>query len=67
MGFGASFGGGTTDLFGTSTAQVLKKFTAVLSSLFLIMSVLLSIWTSTLARQKINTPPAQIEVAPDVQ
>jgi hypothetical protein len=31
------------------------------------MSVLLSIWTSTLARQKINTPPAQIEVAPDVQ
>lgn len=61
MGLGASFGGESSDVFGTSTAQVLKKFTAVLASLFLIICVFLSLWTSSLARQKIHAPVATIE------
>lgn len=51
MGLGASFGGDSSDaLFGTSTAQVLKKFTAILATLFLISCVVLSLWTSSLGR-----------------
>lgn len=66
MGFGSSFGGGTSDLFGTSTALVLKKFTAVLATIFLVVCVFLSLWTSSLARQKVATPQSQIEEATDV-
>lgn len=61
MGLGASFGGEASDVFGTSTAQVLKKFTATLSTLFLISCVFLSFWTSSLARKQVVAPPAQIE------
>ena len=47
LGLGASFGGDPGDsVFGTSTAQVLKKFTAVLAAIFAISCVLLSIWTN---------------------
>lgn len=52
-GLGASFGGDTTDsLFGTSTADVLKKFTAWLAVVFLVSCVVLSLWTAALARSK---------------
>lgn len=52
-GLGASFGGDTSDsLFGTSTADVLKRFTGWLSAIFLISCVFLSLWTSALARSK---------------
>lgn len=54
-GLGASFGGeGGDSLFGTSTADVLKKFTAWLAIIFLAACVLLSLWTSSLGRSKIN-------------
>lgn len=52
-GLGASFGGEASDsVFGTSTADVLKKFTAWVSFVFLLSCVLLSLWTQSLARTK---------------
>ncbi len=60
-GLGASFGGEAGDsLFGTSTAEVLKKFTAWLAIIFLCTCVLLSLWTSHLAHSSTN----QAESAP---
>lgn len=55
LGLGASFGGDAGDsLFGTSTASVLKKFTAYLAGIFLITCLILSLWTSSMARSKGN-------------
>ncbi|ADI38511.1 putative uncharacterized protein secG [Waddlia chondrophila 2032/99] len=57
-GLGASFGGDTGDsLFGTSTADVLKRFTGWLSVIFLASCVLLSLWTSAMGR----TPVQEVE------
>jgi preprotein translocase subunit SecG len=54
-GLGASFGGDAGDsLFGTSTADVLKKFTAWLAIVFLIACVLLSLWTTAMGRLNNN-------------
>lgn len=64
LGLGASFGGDTSDsLFGTSTAEVLKKFTAVLSGAFLIGCLALSLWSASLGRraQTQFVPPVEIE------
>ena len=53
LGLGASFGGDSGDsLFGTSTASVLKKFTAYLAGIFLITCLILSLWTSSMGRSK---------------
>ncbi|MCP5506198.1 MAG: preprotein translocase subunit SecG [Chlamydiales bacterium] len=53
LGLGASFGGDAGDsLFGTSTATVLKKFTAYLAGIFLITCLVLSLWTSSMARKQ---------------
>lgn len=53
LGLGASFGGDAGDsLFGTSTADVLKKFTAYLAGIFLIVCLILSLWTSSIGRTK---------------
>ena len=53
LGLGASFGGDTSDsLFGTSTAEVLKKFTAYLSGIFLIGCLLLSLWSASMGRME---------------
>lgn len=47
MGLGASFGGDAgSSLFGTSTADIVKKITAWLSAFFLIGAVMLSLWTT---------------------
>jgi preprotein translocase subunit SecG len=55
-GLGASFGGDTTDsLFGTSTADVLKKFTAWMAAIFLIACVILSMWTASMARTRTSS------------
>lgn len=55
LGLGASFGGDSGDsLFGTSTAEVLKRFTAYLAGTFLATCLLLSCWTSSLGRQQIK-------------
>lgn len=54
-GLGASFGGeGSDSLFGTSTADVLKKFTSWLAVIFLVACVFLSLWTTSLGRTKTN-------------
>src|SRR5437763_190481 len=59
-GLGASFGGEASEsLFGTSTADVLKKFTAWLAAIFLISCVILSFWTSSLGRTKITQMPTE--------
>ena len=63
MGLGASFGGDAGDsLFGTSTAMVLKKFTAYLAGIFMIACLVLSLWSSVLARsQKSSVPQIEME------
>jgi preprotein translocase subunit SecG len=63
-GLGASFGGDSgSSLFGTSTADVLKKFTGWLAVIFLTSCVLLSLWTAALARTKTsnNAPEFTME------
>ncbi len=51
LGLGASFGGDNSDsLFGTSTAEVLKRFTGYLAGVFLIACLILSLWSSSLGR-----------------
>lgn len=58
-GLGASFGGEAGEsLFGTSTADVLKKFTAWLAVVFFAACIILSLWTNALGRtdQSQNAP-----------
>lgn len=62
LGLGASFGGDAGDsLFGTSTADVLKKFTAWLAVTFMVSCVLLSLWTGALGRHSVQ------EVSPTIE
>lgn len=57
-GLGASFGGDAGDsLFGTSTPDVLKKFTGWLAFTFLASCVLLSVWTSAIGHTKEAATP----------
>lgn len=54
-GLGASFGGEAGEsLFGTSTADVLKKFTAWLAVAFFVSCIILSLWTNALGRANQN-------------
>lgn len=51
LGLGASFGGDNSDsLFGTSTAEVLKRFTGYLGGAFLLACLVLSLWSCSLGR-----------------
>ncbi len=60
-GLGASFGGDTGDsLFGTSTADVLKRFTGYLVVTFFVSCVVLSLWTESKGRQD-DGAPVQME------
>ena len=62
MGLGASFGGDSGDsLFGTSTAEVLKKFTAYMIAIFMVSCLFLSFWTSALGRAHSSAAPSAIE------
>lgn len=62
LGLGASFGGDAGDsLFGTSTAEVLKRFTAYLAGIFLITCLVLSFWTSSIGRRQPAAPLTPIE------
>jgi preprotein translocase subunit SecG len=55
MGLGSSFGSdASTSLFGTATADVLKKFTAYLVIIFMVSCIFLSFWTSALARKSVK-------------
>jgi preprotein translocase subunit SecG len=61
-GLGALGGGDSSEsVFGTSAADVLKKFTGSLAIVFLVSCVLLSFWTSALGRSKAPPEPAMIE------
>lgn len=64
-GLGSSFGGDASEsVFGTSTADVLKKFTAWLGLAFLVGCLLLSFWTAALGRGKSldrGVPPFPVE------
>lgn len=59
LGLGASFGGDPGEsVFGTSTADVLKKFTAYLACIFMIGCIILSLWTGALGRSNAQIAPA---------
>lgn len=63
LGLGASFGGDTSDsLFGTSTAEVLKRFTAYLAGAFLVCCLVLSLWSGSIGRRSSAAYiPTQVE------
>ena len=62
LGLGASFGGDNSDsLFGTSTAEVLKRFTAYLAAIFLVSCLVLSLWSSSLGRSEATVTPIEME------
>lgn len=62
LGLGASFGGDSGDsLFGTSTADVLKKITAYLAVIFLVACIILSLWTSAVGRGNSSWRGVEIE------
>ncbi len=64
LGLGASFGGDNSDsLFGTSTAEVLKKFTAYMAGIFLVACLALSLWSGSLGRLH-NAPITPAEILP---
>jgi preprotein translocase subunit SecG len=71
LGLGASFGGDSGDsLFGTSTAEVLKKFTSTLATIFLVGCLILSLWSGALGRKSLErtvAPPisAPVEEEPE--
>lgn len=52
-GMGAAFGGAASEsVFGTSTAEVLKTFTAWLAVVFFVSCIILSLWTSAIGRSR---------------
>jgi preprotein translocase subunit SecG len=62
LGLGASFGGDAGDsLFGTSTAEVLKRFTAYLAGAFLISCFVLSLWSGSLGRSHTTPTTPSVE------
>ncbi|MBS0585580.1 MAG: preprotein translocase subunit SecG [Verrucomicrobia bacterium] len=68
MGFGASFGGDSSNsVFGTSTPEVLKKFTAILATIFFASCLILSYWaSSTDSHYKVRAlPPTEMEAIHD--
>lgn len=61
-GLGASFGGEASEsVFGTSTADVLKKFTMWLGAIFLVACILLSLWTTAMGRTKVSLQDFPVE------
>ena len=67
MGLGASFGGDAGDsVFGTATADVLKRFTGWLAVIFMGACLVLSLWTSAIDYTKRRVQaPAVIESEAD--
>lgn len=65
LGLGASFGGDSGDsLFGTSTAEVLKRFTAYMSGSFLLGCLILSLWSGALVRSQSTEQPSVEQADP---
>lgn len=68
LGLGASFGGDNSDsLFGTSTAEVLKKFTGYLAGAFLVSCLILSLWSGSLGRAHSRALSVPMELPADEQ
>lgn len=66
LGLGSAFGGDTQDsLFGVSTAEVLKKVTAWMFAIFMILCIVLSFWTTSIARK--SKPVPKTEAVQEVQ
>ncbi len=66
LGLGSAFGGDTQDsLFGVSTAEVLKKVTAWMFAIFMILCIVLSFWTTSIAKK--STPKPKTEAVQEVQ
>lgn len=67
-GLGTAFGGSDSgdSLFGTSTPEVLKKFTAYLAIIFVASCVLLSFWTASLGRHHARLSSAPVEQIEEV-
>ncbi len=62
LGLGASFGGDSGEsIFGTSTADVLKKFTGWVAFAFLVGSIFLSIWSESNSNGQMRPIPYTIE------
>jgi len=67
LGLGASFGGDHSDsLFGTSTAEVLKKFTAYVAGVFLFACCILSLWSGALGRERVQPKETETEHAASI-
>lgn len=65
LGLGASFGGDNSDsIFGTSTAEILKKFTAWLAGCFLVVCLALSLWSGQMGRKHTAPPSAPVLETP---
>jgi preprotein translocase subunit SecG len=61
-GLGTSFGGEASEsLFGTATANVLKRFTGWLALIFFASCILLSLWTSALGYSRTTAPAFTLE------
>lgn len=62
LGLGASFGGDIGEsVFGTSTAEVLKKITAGLVVAFMICCIFLSFWSESITDKSVQKLPITIE------
>ena len=62
MGLGASVGGESANaFFGASTADVIKKFTAVMGGIFLVSCLVLSLWSAAMEPTKLDSRALQIE------
>lgn len=62
LGLGSAFGGDTQDsLFGVSTAEVLKKITAWMFVIFLVLCIALSFWTTSIGKKRLNAQKAAVE------
>lgn len=65
LGLGASFGGDPGEsIFGTSTAEVLKKITAWLAFVFMVACLFIALWTSAIGRNKVQFLQPTIEQLP---
>jgi len=57
MGLGASFGGDVGgSVFGTSTADIMKKITKYLAIIFFVTCLVLSYWSSGISHQQAPLP-----------
>lgn len=65
LGLGASFGGEPAEsFFGTSTAEVLKKFTAWLAVAFMVGCIVLSLWSSIIGKASHALPQVVEQAVP---